>query len=118
MERHLAILTSLALLLPAGLRAETDRPSIDFGNFLHVGLEAKIQVDFRHFLPVLPGIDENQLQKARLGLKGRFLRHFDYEIERDFRRTLGADRPTFPWTDVNIEARGYTPFDVKIGKFK
>jgi phosphate-selective porin OprO and OprP len=117
-RRHLGILISLALLLPAGLQAETDRPSIDFGNVLRVSLEAKLQADLRHFSPALPQIDENQLEKARLGLKGRFLEHFYYEIERDFRRTLGADRPLFPWTDVNVEARGYRPFDVKIGKFK
>jgi phosphate-selective porin OprO/OprP len=118
-RRHLIrILATLTLLLPAGLQAETDRPSIDFGNVLRVELEAKLQGDFRHFSPALAGIDENELEKARLGLKGHFLQHFYYEVERDFRRTFGADRPTFPWTDVNVEARGYRPFDVKIGKFK
>jgi phosphate-selective porin OprO and OprP len=117
-RRYLSVLTSLAVLIPAGLQAETDRPSIDFGNFLRVELETKLQADLRHFSPALPGIDQNELAKARLGLKGRFLGHFYYEIERDFRRTLGAQAPMFPWTDVNIEARGYRPFDVKIGKFK
>jgi phosphate-selective porin OprO/OprP len=106
------------LLLSTGLRAETDRPSIDFGNLLRVELEAKLQADFRHFSPALPGIDESELEKARLGLKGRVLRHFYYEVEREFRGTFVADHPTYPWTDVNVEARGYRPFDVKIGKFK
>jgi phosphate-selective porin OprO and OprP len=98
--------------------AETDRPSIDFGNILHVEIQAKIQAGFRHFTPALPSIDTTQLEKARIGLRGRILDHFFYEIEREFRQTLGADPPTFPWTDVYVESRGYPPFDIRVGKFK
>jgi phosphate-selective porin len=94
------------------------RPALQVGEFLRVELEAKVQTDLRRFSPVLPGVSENQWSKARLGLKGSLFEHFHYEIEREFRGTLGFERPMYPWTDVYIEARDYRPFDLKLGKFK
>lgn len=117
MRHALLAFTFAAFWLPF-LQAQTSVPALRIGEIVHVELRAKLQGDFRRFEPVLAGAESNQLTRARLGLKGRVLNHFDYEVEREFRGTFGATRLRSPWTDVYVEVRDYFPLRIKAGKFK
>src|SRR5947208_13061220 len=79
-----------------------NRPSLRFGDFANIDFKAKWHFDFRAFSPGkvnLPAIvnglpatpDTFLLTRARFGLKGKVSKYFDYELERDMRRTFSTD---------------------------
>ena len=47
----------------------------------------------------------------RLGVQGKFLKRFQYEVERDF-------RSTHPWKDVFLDLNHIDDAQIKFGKFK
>ncbi len=112
-----AVFTFALVVWPTILWAQLV-PALEIGESVRVELKVKLQGDFRRFSPLLSGVETNQLSRARLGLKGRVLGHFDYEVEREFRGTFGATRLRSPWTDVYVEVRDYFPLRLKAGKFK
>jgi phosphate-selective porin OprO/OprP len=69
-------------------------------------------------LPSIP--DTFFLNKARFGLKGSVTKYFDYEIERDMRKTFGTINATeyHPWKDNYVDINLHRLLHVKVGKFK
>jgi phosphate-selective porin OprO and OprP len=67
-----------------------DRPSVVFGEDIHVDLRARAAFDWRAFDPE---VDEDQydLNVLRVGLKGELTRHLDFEIERELDAYLNWD---------------------------
>jgi phosphate-selective porin OprO and OprP len=97
----------------------TDRPSLRVGRLLRVDLRARIQGDFRAFSPDLV-TDEGtfDLNRARIALDGNFLRHFDYQVEHEFRETFGGLKSKYPWRDVYVNFDYFDNFQLQAGKFK
>jgi len=106
-----------------------NRPSLRIGEAVQIELKTKWHLDFRDFSPPIwnpPGIvnalpatpDTFYLTKARFGFKGRVTKYFDYEIERDMRRTFGNANEYHPWKDNYVDFRAYRLLQVKAGKFK
>src|SRR5258705_11230261 len=90
------------------------RPSLEIHALLTADLRVKSQSDFRDF-PEEPGRDDKalfDLHRARVGVEGRFLKRFDYEVERELR-----DTPR-PWRDVYVNASVLQDLDVRGGNFK
>lgn len=99
-----------------------NRPSFRFGNVLRVDVRVKTQVDVRAFSPDIE-TDEGtfDLQRVRFGVEGIFLNDFEYEVEREFRDTIGGDwaRPSKnAWRDVFVNYRRFRNAQVRVGKFK
>ena len=95
------------------------RPSLRIGKLLRVDVRAKVQTDFRSFSPEVE-TDEGtfDLHRGRLGLEGEFLNVLEYEVERDFRQTLGRNDQRYPWKDVYGNFKYFDNFQLKFGKFK
>jgi phosphate-selective porin OprO and OprP len=89
-----------------------NRPSLRFGDWLRVDLRVKFHADFRGFSPEIE-TDEGtfDFQRKRIGIEGTFLRHFEYEVERELRESN-------PWRDVFVNFRYFRDFQVRAGKFK
>ena len=79
-------------------------PSFQFGKFLRVDLRARVHAEVH---------EENHFgfERARLGVEGKFLKHFQYEVERDF-------RSKHPWKDAFVDVEYFEKAQVQIGKFK
>jgi phosphate-selective porin len=90
-----------------------DRPSIVFGEDLHVDLRAKMAFDWRAFDPDLDE-DLYDLNVLRFGLKGELTRHFDFEIERE----LSSDGDWTDWKDVYLNWDTFDAASVRGGRFK
>jgi len=106
-----------------------NRPSLRIGEFANVDLKTKWYFDFRGFHPGIwnpPGVvaplpstpPTFLLTRARVELKGKITKYFDYAIERDMRRTLGQDHEYHPWKDNygNLTLNRWLQF--KVGKIK
>lgn len=90
-----------------------DRPSFRFGKVLRADFRAKFQTDFRRFSPERdPKKDTFDLKRARFGIQGTFLKYFEYEVEREFRKTDS------PWKDVMVNLNWTGEVQVRAGKFK
>jgi phosphate-selective porin OprO and OprP len=90
------------------------RPSLEVHDVLTADLRVKSQSDFRDF-PEEPGQVDKDLfdqHRARVGVEGRFLKRFDYQVERELRDT------SRPWRDVYLNARVLRGLQVRGGKFK
>jgi phosphate-selective porin len=55
--------------------------------------------------------DDFDFGRARIGVEGKFLKHFQYEVEHDF-------RSTHSWKDVFLDLNHLDDAQVKVGKFK
>jgi len=89
------------------------RPSLRFGDTVRVDLRVKIQGDFRGFSPAVPTSEGLfDLRRARVGVEGEFLKHFEYEVEREL------EKVAFPWRDVFVNFRYFRDFQIQGGKFK
>jgi phosphate-selective porin OprO/OprP len=129
-NRRLATLSALLLLLPAPARAQAqahkepedkkavrlvwdDRPSLRVGDgWFRADLRVKLQLDGRDFPGEVeaPG-DTYVFSRRRVGIEGRFLKHFEYQIEREVE---GGD----PWRDVFVNFEYFDDLQVQGGKFK
>ena len=88
-------------------------PSLRWGKLLRVNFRAKLQNDFRAFEPEV-ATDEGlyELHRARIGVEGRLLKTFEFELERELAGTQN------PWKDVFINWRHFRHVQIKAGKFK
>jgi len=95
------------------------RPTLRIGKLFRADVRVKVQTDFRSFSPDVE-TDEGtfDLHRGRLGLEGEFLKVFEYEVERDFRQTLGRNDQRYPWKDVYGNFKYFDNFQLKFGKFK
>jgi phosphate-selective porin len=89
------------------------RPSIRAGRMFRADLRVKQQMDFRLYTPD----DRNDetlfdYNRRRFGVEGEFLRHFEYEIEREFRDTDPR------WRDFFVNFNYLRRFQVRGGRFK
>lgn len=92
------------------------RPSIVFGEDVHVDLRAKFVFDWRGFDPDLDE-DLYELNVLRFGLKGEITRHFDFEIEREL-EIAENDSGLRDWKDVYVNWDTFDAFSVRAGRFK
>ena len=90
-----------------------DRPSIVFGEDVHVDLRVKMAFDWRTFDPTLDE-DRYDLNVLRFGLKGELTRHFDFEIERE----LSDEIEWTDWKDVYLNWDTFDAASVRGGRFK
>jgi hypothetical protein len=79
-------------------------PSFHFGKFLRVDLRARVHAEAHEE-------DRFNFERARIGLEGRFLKHFQYELERDF-------RTKHPWKDAFVDFDHFDKAGFQAGKFK
>ena len=90
----------------------TTRPSLRFGSMLRIDFRLKLQGDVRTFEP--PDATESdgfEMNRRRIGIQGTFLRHFEYELERELRQAN-------VWRDVFVNFRYFDDFQIRGGKFK
>jgi phosphate-selective porin OprO and OprP len=87
-----------------------DRPSLRFGEALRVDLTSIVDFEWRG----LDGDrgDDTEFGRKRIGIDGRFLGVFAFEVEGD----VGDDHD--PWRDVLVEFRKYRAARVRAGHFK
>lgn len=96
-----------------------DRPSLRFGKVFRIDFRWKMQADLRKFSPQLETHEGKfDMQRARFGIEGTFLKDFEYEVEREIREYMGGRKPSHPWRDVNVNFRYFRNAQIKIGKFK
>jgi phosphate-selective porin len=90
------------------------RPVIEIGDVLTAGIRFKSQVDFREF-PDEPGTLSKplvDLHRTRIGVEGRVIKEFEYQIEAE----LGD--ASQPWRDIYIQTRSFRVLQVRAGHFK
>ncbi len=104
------------------------RPSIRWSRIIRADFRVKFQTDFRTFDPE----DRNDealfdFNRRRVGVQGVFLRHFEFEVERDLPSIeLGPPPPVSeipepertPWRDVFVNFRYLRRFQIQGGYFK
>jgi len=88
------------------------RPVIEVGNLLTAGIRFKSQVDFREFPdePDTPSKPLLDLHRTRIGVEGRVIKEFEYQIEAEL-----ADSSE-PWRDVYIQTRSFRLLQVRAGQ--
>lgn len=88
------------------------RPSLRFGSMLRADFRLRLQGDF-HSLSSGAAVDDERFEmtRRRVGIQGTAFRHFEYEVEREFRRRN-------VWRDVFVNFSYFDDFQVQAGKFK
>jgi phosphate-selective porin OprO/OprP len=102
-----------------------NNPSIRYGKVFRLDVRAKAQGDFRYFSPELSTKEGTfDLRRARIGVEGNFLKHFEYELEYEFADLLrplveNEDGATSSgWRDAFVNFTYFKDFQIKAGKFK
>ena len=96
----------------SGLELEwTHRPSLRAGDMFRMDFRLKLQGDFRDFSPEDNPPDTFEMSRRRIGIQGNFLKHFEYEVERELKRER-------PWRDVFLNFRYFPDVQIQAGKFK
>ena len=98
-----------------------DRPSFRVGDTFKLDIRSKWHLDFRHFYPLKTNLDDDStflLQRARFGIKGKVTKYFDYEAERELRRTFSETPENHPWRDVYVDFKPHSLIKLMVGKFK
>ena len=96
----------------SGLQLEwTHRPSLRAGDMFRMDFRLKLQGDFREFSPEDAPPDTFEMSRRRIGIQGNFLKHFEYEVERELKRDN-------PWRDVFLNFRYFPDVQIQAGKFK
>jgi len=90
------------------------RPGFQVGNLLTAAVRFKAQVDFREFpdepdTPLKPVAD---LHRTRIGVEGRLIKEFEYQIEGEL------SDASQPWRDIYIQTRSFRVLQVRAGQFK
>lgn len=94
-----------------------DKPTIVFGDDINIEIRGRALVEGRWFDP---DIDEDtfHLRTARLGLKGKATKHFDWEIEREIIEDDDGSVIFGDWKDVYVEWNTFDQLSVIGGRFK
>ena len=103
-------------------------PSLRFGKVLRLDFEAKFQEDYRNSYDgaeVAAGLDPWELHRARIGVAGTFMKHIDFEVERELTENELTDKDIArgytrqpQWKDVNVNFDYVNKAQVQVGKFK
>ncbi len=89
---------------PASLRA---------GRAFRLDFRVKLAADFRRFSPELPmAADTFRFRRARVGVEGRVLDDFEYEVEYETRDS------ELPWRNVLVNYRRWPAAEIRAGRFK
>ena len=90
------------------------RPSIQVNDLFTAGIRFKSQLDFRDFAaePAAHPKPLVDVHRTRIGIEGRLLKAFDYQVEGEL------NDASQPWRDVYVETRGFRGLQVRAGKFK
>lgn len=112
---------------PPGGFIWAEHPAFESPEF-RIELHVKVQQDVRASYAgadVTAGLTPYELQRSRIGLQGEFLRHIEFEIERDFAQppltpedVLAELSPKTPWKDVYVNVTYVKRAQVKAGRFK
>jgi phosphate-selective porin OprO/OprP len=98
-----------------GAPPTTDPLSFTVGDALRFNVMAKLQSDYHNLSADVrrdPDLDEGfDLTRRRIGIEGVFLKHFEFQVEREIRRDD-------PWRDVFVDFQYFTNAQVRSGKFK
>ena len=94
-----------------------DRPTFVFGKDINVEIKGRTLVEWRWFDPDI-GEDTFHLRTARIGLKGKLTKHFDWEVEREITEDDDGKVIFGDWKDVNLEWNTFDAFSVRGGRFK
>lgn len=94
-----------------------DKPTIVFGKDINVEVKGRALVEWRWFDP---DIDKDlfHLRTARIGLKGKMTKHFDWEIEREVTEDDDGKVIFGDWKDVNVEWNTFDAIRIRGGRFK
>lgn len=105
---------------PSGLRfVWNDRPSLRAGSVLRIDFIGKFQWDARRPGDDPPSFESTEIQRARVGIEGEFLDHFQFSVEHELtERELETSRTSKAWKDVYFEINYTDAAQVRIGKFK
>ena len=106
-----------------------NRPSLRLGEIAEIDFKTKWHLDFRKFSPDIwnpPGVvtalpqdpQTFQLTRGRFGFKGHVTKYFDYEVEREMRKTFNDVNEWHPWKDNYVDFNALSWLHVKVGKFK
>ena len=97
-----------------------DRPSIVFGEDVHIDFKGRALVEARKFDPEI-GEDTYHLRTLRVGLAGELTKHFEWEIEREIARLVDGEQVTWQpgdWKDVSFKWKTFDSVRLIGGKFK
>ena len=94
-----------------------DKPTIVFGEDVNVEVRGRALVEWRWFDPDIEE-DTFHLRTARIGLKGKLTKHFDWEIEREITEDEVGKVVFGEWKDVYLEWNTFDAFSVRGGRFK
>jgi len=112
------LLLLLSLSWPLDLAAQK-RLRVGDNDTVRVEFRAKLQADLRGFNPHITTEEEGfDMNRVRFGVQGRFLSHFEYEVEYEFREEFGGRPTRNPLRDAFINFDYLDDFQLKIGKFK
>jgi phosphate-selective porin OprO/OprP len=108
---HVARILIALLVLGSAVPAAAQHPSITAGNWLRVDLRARFQGDVRKSEAPMADQDASlDIARRRVGVEGRLVRVFDYQVEYE----LGVNE----WRDVYLDFRRFRAAQVKAGQFK
>lgn len=89
---------------PASLRA---------GDAFRVDFRVRLHADFRRYSPELPLEDGTfRFRRARVGLEGRVLDDFEYELDYE------ARDDEHPWRNAFVNFRRWRAAEIRVGRFK
>ena len=113
------------------------RPSIVFGQDIHLDVRMKLVLDWRHFNPPDPKQTLYDFHSLRFGLKGEATRHFGFEFEigtvcdgsassnGTVSRSVCLEQPATTiepkrgdWKDVYLDWHTYNRVSIQGGRFK
>lgn len=87
-----------------------ERPSLRFGDVLRLDLTSKVDLEVRESPDVR--LDTVEMGRRRIGVDGRFLGIFGFQVEGD------VSDDAQPWRDVFVEMRKWRALRVRAGRFK
>lgn len=94
-----------------------DRPTLVFGKDINLEAKGRVLTEWRWFDPD-QGEDLFHLRTARVGVKGKLTKHFDWEIEREITEDANRKVVFGDWKDVNLEWNTFDAIALRGGRFK